>query len=278
MKNRRSFLKFAGLSVAGLCLSPAGALASGGASGPKVGAEQRHAARWGMVIDSRKLTTDESIEPLVAACKKAHNIPDIPAKDAPAEHGVAHAAEHGEEAKAQVKQEIKWIWSAGYHQCFPEQANPLASEEVENRRFVLLCNHCANPPCVRVCPTKATFQRPDGIVAMDYHRCIGCRYCMAGCPYGSRSFNFRDPKPYVKEENRNPEFPSRMRGVVEKCNFCVDRLAKGLNPACVEASDGALTFGDLGDENSEIRQVLRENFTMRRKPSLGTEPSVFYIV
>ena len=124
------------------------------------------------------------------------------------------------------------------------------------RPFPLLCNHCQNPPCVRVCPTKATFQRPDGIVAMDYHRCIGCRYCMAGCPYGSRSFNFRDPKPFIDKETRNPEFPARMRGVVEKCNFCVDRLAQGLMPACVEASKGAIAFGDLDDPESEVRKLL----------------------
>lgn len=272
MKNRRSFLKFVGLSVAGLCLKPAGALALAPShgSGGVTGEDQLHAKRWGMVIDTRRLTTDEAIEPLVQACKKAHNIPDIPPKsDDPADPKTG---------RQQVRQEIKWIWSAGYHECFPEQANPLADEDMEKRRFPLLCNHCAEPPCVRVCPTKATFQRPDGIVAMDYHRCIGCRYCMAACPYGSRSFNFRDPKPYVQPENRNPEFPSRMRGVVEKCNFCVERLAQGKQPACVEVSDGALTFGDLDDKNSEIRKVLRENFTMRRKPSLGTEPSVFYIV
>ena len=95
-----------------------------------------------------------------------------------------------------------------------------------------------------------------------------------------RSFNWRDPRPFINKETYNKEFPTRMRGVVEKCNFCVERLAKGLQPACVEAVGytRALIFGDLNDPHSEIRKVLDENFTIQRKPSLGTLPSLFYIV
>jgi molybdopterin-containing oxidoreductase family iron-sulfur binding subunit len=111
---------------------------------------------------------------------------------------------------------------------------------------------------------------------MDFHRCIGCRYCMAGCPFGARSFNFQDPRPFIKKEN--PDFPTRMRGVVEKCTFCSERLDNGEMPACVEASNGAVLFGDLSDKDSEVRKALRENFTIRRKPSLGTEPGVYYII
>jgi molybdopterin-containing oxidoreductase family iron-sulfur binding subunit len=113
---------------------------------------------------------------------------------------------------------------------------------------------------------------------MDYHRCIGCRFCMAACPYGARSFNWEDPRPYIKKYNK--DFPSRMRGVVEKCNFCGERLALGQEPACVEAckGTGAMFFGDLNDAQSEIRQVLDKEFTIQRNPSLGTKPSVFYIV
>ena len=81
-------------------------------------------------------------------------------------------------------------------------------EEVREKPFMVLCNHCTNAPCTRVCPTKATFKRADGITVMDYHRCIGCRYCMAGCPYGARSFNFRDPRPYIKTE-LNHNFPDQ---------------------------------------------------------------------
>ena len=133
---------------------------------------------------------------------------------------------------------------------------------------MVLCNHCDNPPCVRVCPVKATFRRDDGIVMMDYHSCIGCRFCMAACPYGARSLNWRDPRPFIKEP-LNMEYPTRCRGVVEKCTFCFERLAKGLKPACVEAcKDKALIFGDVEDTNSEIRKVLRENPTIQRKPQL----------
>ena len=122
----------------------------------------------------------------------------------------------------------------------------------------------------------ATFKREDGIVVMDPHRCIGCRFCMAGCPFGARSFNFRDPQPYVKDVN--PEFPMRTRGVVEKCTFCTERLAQGKLPACVEASEGAMLFGDLNDPGSPVRQALSKNFTIRRKPTLGTQPGVYYII
>jgi molybdopterin-containing oxidoreductase family iron-sulfur binding subunit len=150
------------------------------------------------------------------------------------------------------------------------------SEDVEHRPFPLLCNHCEEPPCVRVCPTQATFKREDGIVMMDMHRCIGCRFCMAGCPYGSRSFNFQDPRKGLKKEN--PEYPTRTKGVVEKCDFCVERLAQGKMPACVEAAEGKILFGDLEDKNSEVRRALAEHYTIRRKPDLGTSPSVFYII
>ena len=101
---------------------------------------------------------------------------------------------------------------------------------------------------------------------------------MAACPFGARSFNFRDPRPFIAEADLNDEFPTRMKGVVEKCNFCAERLAVGQLPACVEASNGALTFGDLYDPESEVRELIRTNYTIRRKQDLGTEPSVYYIV
>ncbi|MDK2955666.1 MAG: hypothetical protein PWQ57_1162 [Desulfovibrionales bacterium] len=256
-KSRRNFLKLAGGAAAGLCFGSAGvALASEGAHrGPYVEESPKAftAKRWAMVVDTRKLKTAEDIQPLVDACHSVHNVPDIP-----------------------TKQDIKWIWSDTYEHGFPTTENNHLSEDVEHRAFALLCNHCENPPCVRVCPTQATFQRPDGIVMMDFHRCIGCRYCMAGCPFGARSFNFQDPRPFIKKEN--PEFPTRMRGVVEKCTFCSERLDNGQMPACVEASKGAVLFGDLTDKDSEVRKALRENFTIRRKPSLGTEPGVYYII
>jgi molybdopterin-containing oxidoreductase family iron-sulfur binding subunit len=149
----------------------------------------------------------------------------------------------------------------------------------------VLCNHCDNPPCVLVCPTQATWRREsDGIIMMDQHRCIGCRYCVAACPYGSRSFNFSTPfpRPLEKQQPTNPDYPTRTKGVVEKCNFCAERLAKGLAPKCVESCKkegaGALTFGDLNDPESEVRKILATTFTVRRKPDLGTNPQIFYVV
>jgi Fe-S-cluster-containing dehydrogenase component len=135
---------------------------------------------------------------------------------------------------------------------------------------------------VRVCPTQATWKRDDGIVMMDMHRCIGCRYCMAACPYGSRSFNWKNPwenADGTKQAVPNPQFPTRTRGVVEKCNLCSERLARGEIPKCVEACrHGALTFGDASDPTSEVRKLLASRYSIRRKVHLGTEPHVFYLV
>ncbi|BBO89221.1 sulfate reduction electron transfer complex DsrMKJOP subunit DsrO [Desulfosarcina ovata] len=261
MKNsRRRFLQIAGVSALGLGAKPVlNAFASGGAEGPGYhvakGEDARSAKQWAMVIDTRKLQTAEALEPIIEACNKIHNIPT------------------GIENK---NHEIKWIWETHYHNAFTDKASSFLDEAVENRPFLLLCNHCENPPCVRACPTKATFKNENGIVMMDFHRCIGCRFCMAACPFGARSFNFRDPRPFIKETNK--EFPTRMKGVVEKCNFCAERLAVGKQPACVEASNGAIAFGDLYDEHSEVRELLKENYTIRRKQTLGTEPAVYYIV
>ncbi len=177
-----------------------------------------------------------------------------------------------------VKEEVKWLWTELFENAFPGQESHFMPGNMSEKPFMVLCNHCAQAPCVRVCPTQATFKRPDGITMMDFHRCIGCRYCMAGCPYGARSFNWKDPRNFIKTE-LNMTFPTRERGVVEKCNFCDERLAVGKLPACVEACKiGGLVFGDLEDPNSEVRKVLASQFTIRRKPELGTDPSVFYII
>jgi Fe-S-cluster-containing dehydrogenase component len=260
MKNsRRRFLQIAGVSALGLGAKPVlDAFASEGAAGAGYhvakGEDALSAKQWAMVIDTRKLQTAEDLEPIIDACNKIHNIPT---------------------AIENKNHEIKWIWDAHYHNAFTDKTNNFLDEEVEHRPFLLLCNHCENPPCVRACPTQATFKRQrhrhDG-----FHRCIGCRFCMAACPFGARSFNFRDPRPFIEENNK--EFPTRMKGVVEKCNFCAERLAVGKLPACVEASNGAIAFGDLYDEHSEVRELLKENYTIRRKQTLGTEPSVYYIV
>jgi molybdopterin-containing oxidoreductase family iron-sulfur binding subunit len=151
------------------------------------------------------------------------------------------------------------------------------AHDMQHEEVLVFCNHCHNPPCTRVCPTQATWKREDGIVMMDWHRCIGCRYCIVACPYGSRSFNWRDPRPSIKEIQA--EFPTRSRGVVEKCTFCDERLATGRLPACVEAcKNRCLLFGDLEDADSPVREILRTRHAIRRKPGLGTQPEVYYLV
>jgi len=255
--SRRSFLTIAGLSALGLGVRPViEVLASGEAAQPTVmkGENVLTAKRWAMVIDTRKFESEEDLEPMIAVCNKLHNVPKL----------------------ANKRHEIKWIWTEEFKHTFPTQEHEFLDERVKHLPFLALCNHCEKPACVRACPTKATFKRADGIVLMDFHRCIGCRFCMAACPYGSRSFNFRDPRPFIAETN--PKFPTRMRGVVEKCNFCAERLAVGKLPACVEVSNGAMICGDLDDPDSKVRKLLKSNFTIRRKPALGAGPSVFYIV
>ncbi len=257
--SRRDFLKIAGIAALGLGASPVlDAFAKEQVSQtPQMiqGENALKGTHWGMVVDTRKIHSPEDLGPMIAACNKIHNIPELETEN----------------------HEIKWIWAETYHHAFPEKETEFLNEHLEHIVLPVLCNHCEDPPCCRACPTQATFKREsDGIVMMDFHRCIGCRFCMAACPYGARSFNFRDPRPFIKETNL--EFPTRMKGVVEKCSFCAERLAEGKLPACVEASNGILIFGDLDDPQSEVRQILRENYTIRRKQNLGTGPSVYYIV
>ena len=135
-----------------------------------------------------------------------------------------------------------------FEHSFPGQEHKFMPEDMKHKPFLLLCNHCDNPPCVRVCPTSATSKRKDGIAMQDMHRCIGCRFCHGCLPFGARSFNYKRPKTCENlQEYMNPTFPTRTIGVVEKCTFCYERLAKGLKPACVEESNGALVFGDIED-------------------------------
>lgn len=142
------------------------------------------------------------------------------------------------------------------------------------------CFHCQNPPCVDVCPVKATWMEPDGIVVVDYNWCIGCRYCMAACPYDARRFNWADPVVPAEEVNPNQHYLGnrlRKKGVVEKCTFCLQRSRDGKNPACVEACPtGARVFGNLLDPNSEIRWILANKKVFRLKEDLGTEPKFWY--
>jgi Fe-S-cluster-containing dehydrogenase component len=272
---RRKFLKMAGLTAIAGVGAPAAfemllkgeVQASTMAHGEAQEGQQKETTvtkRLGMVIDLKKFGLYPGLpQKCINACHSVHNVPDF-------------RLANGEVDK---KDEIKWIWSEPFEHTFPEHSSYKRNAGLEALPVMTLCNHCDDPPCVRACPTKATFKSMDnGIVMMDYHRCIGCRFCMAACPYGARSFNWRNPRPFIKKIN--PDFPTRMRGVVEKCTFCAERLAEGKIPACVEATGDtkAMVFGDLNDPHSEISQVLESTFTIQRKPRLGTRPSIFYII
>jgi len=142
------------------------------------------------------------------------------------------------------------------------------------------CQHCENSPCTKVCPTGATWAEKDGIVVIDYDWCIGCRCCMAACPYGARHFNWAEPAIPPDELNPNTHYLGnrpRMKGVVEKCTFCIQRVRQGRYPACVEVCPvGARKFGNILDPASEIRYIIEHKRVLVLKAELHTVPRFFY--
>ncbi len=263
-EDRRSFLKKAGCTALGVgCGLPL--LATGCNSGDSADGE---CSQWAMIIDVKKCLDPKVRDACAGACNAAHRVPEI----------------------ADPEEKIEWIWSESYEHVFPDQVHEHTATATKEAQILVLCNHCTNPPCVKVCPTQATWKRKsDGVVMMDMHRCIGCRYCIAACPYGARSFNWSDPHEHLeKDENAaTTSYPTRTKGVVEKCTFCTERIrAAGEDdevvPVCVEAvnkipgGEGALTFGRLTDP--KISRILDEQPTICRRVGLGTGPNVFYIV
>jgi len=233
-----------------------GAAIVGVAVAPKAGGQSfgKAPTRWGMAIDLGRCAGQSGCRRCIEACHAAHRVPAV----------------------ADPRHEVKWVWKEPFARVFPEQVHPYQTEERRQSPVLVLCNHCKNAPCTRVCPTSATWRRSDGVVAMDEHRCIGCRYCLTACPYGARSFNWEEP-----DSPATSNYPARTAGVVEKCTLCVERLDVGQIPLCVEtcqrAGMAALTFGNLEDANSPLRQLLATRSVLRRRPELGTEPSVFYL-
>jgi Fe-S-cluster-containing dehydrogenase component len=151
----------------------------------------------------------------------------------------------------------------------------------ENHFYIpVACQQCRNAPCTKVCPTGATWTDPDGIVVIDYDWCIGCRYCMAACPYGARHFNWGEPSLPKGEINPKTHILGnrpRPKGVVEKCTFCIQRTRNGRYPACVEVCPvGARKFGNLLDPESEIRYIIEHKRVLVLKEELNTVPKFFY--
>ncbi len=197
--------------------------------------------RWGMLIDTDKCAS--GCDACVRACRE--------------ENGVW---EHG-----RPETDAQWIRKVTVRD---RQTGRVSSLPV-------MCQHCENPPCVDVCPTGASFKRADGIVLVDKHTCIGCRYCMMACPYKARSFIHEDV------ENQKPHAP-RGKGTVESCTLCVHRVdeGKGRIPACAEAcnADGhkAMIFGDLSDPNSEIAVELEQRPSTELRGDLGLNTGIRY--
>jgi Fe-S-cluster-containing dehydrogenase component len=162
------------------------------------------------------------------------------------------------------------------------------SEKAAPYWFPKQCFHCDNPPCVKVCPVDATFKRNDGLVLIDNERCIGCKFCMAACPYSTRVFNWNEPEltTDIRDMISNPEtnIPAKV-GTVEKCDFCPDRTREGLLPPCVEACpNGVFYFGDEnedtvtnGEETVGFTQLIKDRAGYRFLEELGTKPRVYYL-
>jgi molybdopterin-containing oxidoreductase family iron-sulfur binding subunit len=210
--------------------------------------------KWGMVIDVEKCS--ECIKsrgglkarpPCVEACSKANNVPR----------------------------------SDRYNYDLIQIYEVRAREDAEALYFPVMCQECEHPGCVQVCLTQASYKREDGIVVVDLHRCIGCRYCMIACPYNARRFLFEHPLEELQVVN--PEAPIRKHGVVMKCEMClwkIDKeraMGKEPKPVCVEACPyNAIVFGNLNDPNSEISKIIKTSKVITLRANLGTNPKVKY--
>src|SRR5512145_138609 len=219
-------------------------------------------ARWGMVIDLDRCT---GCQACVIACKAENNVAAVGATEA---------------LRGRI---ISWM------QVLAEGDDEHPGEV---RRFIPRpCLQCDDPPCTKVCPVYATYRNPEGIVAQIYARCIGCRFCMAACPYNAKYFNWRGYQ--TDAPGRNPDVSVRPKGVVEKCTFCHHRLQKAREralaerrnlapgeyvPACAEACPArAIAFGDLGGPGSEVSRLARSPRAFRLQEEVGTKPTVIYL-
>ncbi len=206
------------------------------------------------------------------ACKLENNVPDAPSN--------TEWIDLFEMTDAQTLTEIDSIPPVSGNRYYTE------SPRAGFWYFTFNCFHCANPPCTKVCPTGATYKDPDGLVLVDYDKCIGCRACLGACPYEARRFNWWKPElpparlnPITGQmEALNPLVPTRERGVIEKCTFCVHRIRNGNPvPRCVEVCPvRARHFGDLNDPNTEVAKIVKDLITVRIREDLNTGPHLFY--
>ena len=239
-QSRRKFLGTSAAAVAGITIAP-GVLLHTPAQARPVDQPASNKQRWGILIDTNQCA--EGCNGCVTACQKEN-------------------AWGKNEVNSAPEQQAQWIRkvqlkdpNTGYEQSLP-----------------VMCQHCEHPPCVDVCPTGASMKRADGIVLVDKHICIGCRYCMMACPYKARSFVHEELHGQVSNAPRG-------KGTVESCTMCVDRVDAGGTPACVEACAGegkAMVFGDLMDPESEISKRLKQYGGKQIRADLGLNPGVRY--
>ena len=234
--SRRDFLGVSA-ALAGLAIAP-GIFLYDYAQAKSAGEAASPKVRWGMLVDTTQCTSDCTA--CVDACR----------------------TENGLGAPTRPT-DVQWVRKV-----------ELKDRKTGRTAFApVMCQHCAEPPCVDVCPTGASFKRADGIVMVDRHVCIGCRYCMLACPYKARSF-VHEP-----QSGQKADVP-RGKGCVESCNLCAPRIDRGGIPACVEACDRAghraIIFGDLNDPASDISKRIREVATTALRPELRLDPGVRY--
>ena len=234
---RREFLGGAASAIAGLAIAP-GIFLYDYAAAKAPGEAASAKVRWGMLIDTTRCAS--GCRDCVDACNRENGLPG-----------------------STRPTDSQWIRKV-------DLRNLKSGREIS---LPVMCQHCAEPPCVDVCPTGASFKRADGIVLVDRHTCIGCRYCIMACPYKARSF-VHEPV-----SDQNPDVP-RGKGCVEACTLCVHRVDRGGTPACVEAcaaaGHGAIVFGDLNDPGSEISRRVRAVASVQLRADLRLDTAVRY--
>ncbi len=221
--------------------------------------------KWGMVIDLNKCT---GCGECAAVCKVENNVAIV-------------GKEESDEGRTMLWMDMITEYEGEY-------------PHVKVRYLPRPCFHCDNPPCTKVCPVRATYRNEEGIITQIFPQCIGCRYCMAACPYTVKSFNWYKPQwPSEMASALNPDVSVRPAGIVEKCTFCIHRLQKAKErvasekrelqdgdylPACVESCPTqAFSFGDLENPDSDVSKLARSPRAFRMLEELGTEPKVYYL-
>jgi len=244
-ENRREFLSVAGKAAAATVVAPGVFLHTVGNAAPR-SEPVTEAVRYGMLIDTSKCA--DGCSDCVSACDKENGL-DMLIKPV------------GASDEAWARQKPRWIRSVKLKDNLTGKVTSLP----------MMCQHCEHPPCVDVCPTGASFRRDDGIVMVDRHTCIGCRYCMMACPYKARSFIHENVQ-------LKPTAAPRGKGCVESCTLCVHRLDNGgTTTACQDAcSSGAIVFGDLRDPDSEVSKAMAKHSTTQLRADLKLNTGVRY--